>query len=181
MSAQAAKRYAKALFELADEKDIVEQIYTDLHDFSSILEQQERVHALFHSIDTQISAKQQIFDDLLKEKSSPYFLNFIKVIFQKRRENLFPQIIKEYDMLYDKMLNRVNAKIISAVALQESTTEKITTALSQTLNSTVILETAVDPHILGGFQLLVQDEILDASLKRKLEDMKALLHKGFLN
>jgi len=178
MSAQAAKRYAKALFEIANEKKLVEHIHATLHEFASILEQQKLVRSLFYSIDVKVREKQQMIDDLLKEKTTPYFINLIKVLFQERRENLFELIIKEYDALYDAKLNRVRAKIVSAVPLDEATKEKTTEKLSKSLKTDVVLETVVDPNILGGFQLQVGDELLDASLRRKFEDMKASLYKG---
>ena len=180
MSVQAAKRYAKALFELAEEKELLEQVASDLHGFASVLEQLQSVRTLFYSIHIKVREKQQLFDSLLKDKSTPYMLNFVKVLFQKRREHLFDQIIKKFDGLYDKKLGRVHAKIISAVPLEETTKETMKAVLAKTLNATILMETLIDPTILGGFILQIEDELLDASLRRKFEMMKASLQRGIL-
>ena len=181
MSAQAAKRYAKALFELADEKESIDGIHSELHEFSTLLEKEENIRNLFYSMEIQKSTKQQTFDELMKDKSSPYMLNFLKVVFEKAREQIFSQIIKEFDLMYDHKQNRVRATLVSAVALDDSIVSKVETLLSTSLKKTVFLKTDVDPYLLGGFQLFLDNEILDASLRRKLDDMKAVLQKSTLN
>ncbi len=178
MSIQAAKRYAKALFELADDHDTVEKLQTELHGFKELLDDEESLRLIFYSLDIQAHEKQRLFDELLKNKTSSTFINFLKVVFQKHREALFVQMIKEYDALVDKKLNRVHAKIISAIPLDETMRTDVVAALTHSLKATILLDTTVDKNILGGFQLQVEDEVLDASLRRKLVEMKSLLRRS---
>ncbi len=178
MSSTAAKRYAKALFEIADEKDLVEKISDDLQAFSSMLKQQELLRSLFFSVDVQAPTKQHLLQELLARKTPPFFLNFLKVLVQKLRESLFQQIIKEYHSLYDKKLNRVSATVVTAIPLKETTKSHIISILSDAFKATVLLESRIDADILGGFVLYMEGNILDASLRRKLEELKMQLHRS---
>lgn len=175
MSSRAAHRYAKALFELAEEKNLEEQIHTELQDFASLLQKQEMLRTLFYSKDIKFQKKQKTVHALLTGKTSIQFLHFLQVLIQKRREDIFDHVLKTYGVLLDKKLNRVRAKIVSATPLEKSMQDQIAALLGKSLKATVLLDVHVDPNVLGGFVLHVQDSILDLSLRRQLDNLAAQL------
>ena len=175
MSIQAAHRYAKALFEIADKKDLVEKIHLELQDFASLLQKQEMLHTLFYSKDIKIQEKQKTVHALLTGKTTIQFLHFLQVLIQKRREGVFNLVVKTYGVLLDKKLNRVRAKIVSAAPLEKSMQDQIATLLGKSLKATVLLDVHVNPDVLGGFVLHVEDSILDLSLRRQLDNLTAQL------
>ena len=119
-----------------------------------------------------------MLQELLAGKTPDFFLNFLKVLVQKRRESLFLQIINEYQSLYDMKLNRVRATVVSAIPLDEKTKSHIISILSDAFKATVLLKAEIDPDILGGFVLYMEGNILDASLRRKLEELKMQLRRS---
>lgn len=176
MSSQAAHRYAKALFELAEEKNRLQQVYLELQDFASLLQKQQMLNTLFYSKDIKIQEKQKTVHALLTGKTSSEFLHFLQVLIQKRREDIFDLVLKTYGGFLDKKLNRVRAKIVSATPLEKSIQDQIEALLGKSLKATILLDVHVDPNVLGGFVLHVQDSILDLSLRRQLDNLAAQLH-----
>lgn len=175
MSSKAAHRYAKALFELAEEKNLVKQIHDELQTFASQLQKQKNLHTLFYSRDIKIHEKQETVQALLTDKTTIQFLHFLLVLIQKRREDIFTLVVKTYGALLDKKMNRVHAKIVSATPLEKSSIDHIAVLLGKSLNSTVLLDIHVDPDILEGLVLHIEDSILDLSLRRQLGNLAALL------
>jgi len=172
-----AKRYARALFELAIEKNQLEQMLAEMHQFADLLEQNKRLNAYFYSPEIEKDRKIEILQNLLQNKVSDLFLNFLFLIMRKGRENYYPEMTFEFDRLYDIHNNRLRVKIISAVPLSEAELAKAKELLSQSLKAELILENKVDADILGGLIVQINGKVIDGSLKHQLDVLRRELKK----
>jgi F-type H+-transporting ATPase subunit delta len=168
-------RYAKALFNLAVEKNLLEQVHTDLHDFAELLQQFGLLRAIFYSPEAERSAQEQLLNELLTDKTPEIFLNFLKLLVQKNRQSIFKTIVQEFDRLYNHSKNQVVATVWTAVPMDEDIRSNVVHSLKKSLHADILLNAQVDEKLLGGMVVEAGGNLIDFSLKRKLEELKKQL------
>ena len=172
-----AKRYAKALFQSADESDQIEQIKQELNAFDGILKEQSRLRAYLFTPEIDRQKKMNVVAQLFKDKTSQYFLNFVLLLIKKGRQSEYHEVALEFDRLYEKKINRISATVTSAVKLDEDILKEIEKKLAAVWQSKVLLTNKVDSAILGGFIVEVEGRAIDGSLRKQLELMREQLSK----
>lgn len=178
MSAQIAKRYAKALFELAVEEDEFVQVHLSLHDFVTFMKRQDKFRALFFSQEIETKAKIGMLNELLKKDTNRLFFNFLNVLVVKKRTPELFQILDEFERLYDKKQNRLVVNVETAVELDEETLLELETWTANKLKANVHVEVKLNPGIIAGLIVEMDGTIIDASLRRKFKELKKSLNTG---
>ncbi|MDK2821278.1 MAG: F-type H+-transporting ATPase subunit delta [Clostridia bacterium] len=178
MSNQAiARRYARALFEIAREKKLLDEFVANLEQIGkAIAEEDELRRVLYHQL-IPIREKQKIveaifpdFNDLLK--------NFLNMTIAKGREKAIPEIVTEFRQLVDKENNILPVDVFSAVPLTDEVKAALKERLQAVTKQNIRLNNLVNPEILGGIIIRLGDRVLDASLKKKLELLALRLKKA---
>lgn len=125
-----------------------------------------------------INTKYDIINSIFGGKISQEMINFLKILIEKRHLQLLPQINKAFtDIIYD-VKNIQSATIISAIELTDSKKQEIINVLAKKLNKTIIPEWSINDEIIAGLKIKLDDNILDLSLKNKIEKLsKDLLLK----
>ncbi len=175
MSSQVAKRYAKALYELAVEADEYVQVHLSLHDFVELMEKNDDIRTVFFSQRVETKTKLLIIDEVLKKNTNPIFFNFLKVLVIKKRTPALAQILKEYERLYDIKQNRLVVNVETAVDLADETVDELEKMTADMLKKNVHVEVKKNPDILGGLIVEMDGTIIDASLRRKLKELRKSL------
>ena len=170
-----AKRYAKALFELVDTDDQLEQTYQELVALRTVFEQNAGLQRALGG--TNLSQDQKVaMVNELKQGASQLVANLIQMVFDYGRMDEMVAIIDEFETQYDQAHKRVHADVVSAVQLDEERRNKLAETLAHRLGANkVVLNETVDPQIIGGLIVKVGSQTLDGSLKTKLEKMRRLL------
>lgn len=170
-------RYANALVELSDENDSLEKD----------LEQAVLVRDLLSTDDVQAflghpnipdSAKYELFQHVFSEQLTAHFTGFLYLMVRKNRESLIVPALTEFIKRTNRLLGRIEAKIVSARMLTKEQAESIRTVLSKQLNMQVEVTTTVDPDIIGGFYVLVDGRIFDGTIRSELHNMRERLKRG---
>ena len=170
-----ANRYAKALFELVDEDNTLDQTYQELTALRQVFEDNAALASVLSGVQLSLSEKKSLIDDLKKGFSQPVS-NLIQMTFDYGRINDLVAIIDEFETQYDHLQKRVHADVVSAVQLDENRRQKLANALAARLGANeVVLNQTVDPTIIGGLIVKVGSQTLDGSIKTKLERMRQLL------
>jgi F-type H+-transporting ATPase subunit delta len=164
-----ARRYAKALFELALEKKNLEQVSEEVRSFGESLERESRLRAYLLSPEVDKRQKLNVVDRLFKDKVSGLFFHFLLLLVNKGRQRYIAEIVFEFARFYDLQKNRVRAVITTAILLQQIELEQIRKTLSQQLQAEIILENRVEPDILGGTIIRVGGKVIDGSLAHQVE------------
>jgi F-type H+-transporting ATPase subunit delta len=98
--------------------------------------------------------------------------SFLNLLIEKKRADILPDIAEAMQGMVDKDQNISHGSIISAVELDNTLLEKIQATLEKLTGNKVILETQVDPSIIGGILAKVGDLVLDGSIKTQLNGLK---------
>jgi len=168
-----ARRYAKALFEIAQERKLLEKIRGELHNFAANLEENPAFADFFRSPEHSRAAKRAAVEKVFQDRYSNIFFNFLIVVIQKGRHDAIAEIVKAFDELYDRFARRTRALAVTAVPLDAKIADDLKARLSKSLNKHVELENQIDPAILGGIVLNIDGKVLDGSVKQQLARLRA--------
>ncbi len=170
------KNYAKALAEIA--KDNVmsyEDIKHNLDTVILILQSSSELQMTLENTAISNSAKIDIINEVFKNQINDKIINFLKILVNKSKFNELPLIIDEFNKILDNVNNIKRVEVVSAVQLTEDQKNKITEKLKNKLNKNIIAEWIEQPEIIGGLIIKIEDDVIDASLKKKLENLEITL------
>ena len=165
-----AKRYAKALFELAQEKNLVDKVHQDFENFLELVEENVDLRSFLNL--PLARGRKPILSDLLKEHFCELFFNFLLLVLKNKRFHLVEQIFEDFEKRIDSLKNRISAVAITAFPLPEDRLLEITREIASSLEAEVRLENEVDPAIIGGIILRLDDKIFNASISEQFKKLK---------
>jgi F-type H+-transporting ATPase subunit delta len=174
-NATIARSYATALFELAERKKEVESISRAFASINALFASNRRIGEFLSSPKIEVGAKKQALRVTFEGRVPPIFLNFLLVVLDKRRQRLLRDIAREYDLLMDENLGRVNVAVTLAHQPDAGEMQAITLKLSAMTGKSVVPHVHVDPSIIGGIIVRYGDRLLDGSLRRQLISLRGRL------
>ena len=122
----------------------------------------------------------QILDDSFRGKVHPYVLNFLKILTEKGYMRHFGDCCKAYTAHFDQDNGIVRVTAVTAVALTDSQSARLTEKLSRSTGKQVILHNRVEPGVLGGVRLDYDGQRLDDTVSHHLDAVRELLSKTVL-
>ncbi len=166
--------YAKALFMLAEEESACEKVLLDLRDAVAAVKENESYLELLDTPALPKEEKLQLVDEAFSSLSE-YVLNLIKILCEKRSSRLLPDVLREYEALYDEKFGILRVEAVSARPMSEAQLSRLREKLEKEKGKTVIITNSTDPEILGGLKLRFSGIQLDGSLKTRLDKIEASL------
>jgi len=174
-----AHRYAKALFELAQEAGTTPAVADQLQAFQDALAAHEELRTALLSPVLTRSAKAEVLEAVLGAAPfDPLTANFLRVLLEARKLPYLPDVMRTFAAMRDDAEGRVRGEAVTPIPLQDAEIQGLRAALSKTLQKEVELEARVDPALLGGVVARVGNLVFDGSLRTQLERMKETLTKG---
>jgi F-type H+-transporting ATPase subunit delta len=166
-----AQVWARALFEVAKEHDLLDKVREDLGEFVDALNESRDLMVFFFS--PYFSTKEKK-DGLERAVSGaePVFMNFLEALIERHRMPALFRIRARYEVLWKDERDLLPVEVTSAVELDKSTISSIGERIGEQTKRTVELSSKVDPDILGGIVLRVGNVILDASIRNRLEQLR---------
>jgi F-type H+-transporting ATPase subunit delta len=168
-----ARVYAEALFQAALERDQVNEV---LEELTSLIEQ---VFPKAPDWETFLASgaigrerKAAVIRSVFEHRASDLFLNFLLVLNDHERLDVLRSIVLAYRELRDERAGRVGVVISSAVPLPEDQRERLLRELRESLQKEPVLETRLEPDLLGGMVVRVGDWVYDQSIRSRLEDIR---------
>ena len=172
MSLIVARRYARALYEDADNKDAVKHVDEDIEMIQESMAESPELRRFFEDPMIPVNKKERVIENLFTKRVHDITLSFLTLITKKRRENLFPQMASAYSSLRNEQLGIVEATVRVALPLDKGDAKKIKSGIESMTGREVRLQTEVDPSILGGIIIRVGDMVYDGSVQHKLDTLK---------
>lgn len=170
-----SKRYAKALFELADEGNQLDSVYSELTALRQVYVDNPDLPALLRGVDLTVDDKKQLLASL-KRDASQLVKNFLQMLFDYGRLDLLVEMVNEFESRYDERQKLMHAKVTTAVALNDSQRSSLSDNLAKRFHANKVdLDEKVDPQILGGVIVSVNHQTLDGSISTKIEKIRRLL------
>jgi len=174
-SKRVSSRYAKALLGLASDRSELDLVESELHTISSLIEASREFEMLLASPIVKPHKKKAVLEAIFKDGLSELTLGFINILVTKGREALLPTIVEEALAQIRIIKNIQVVEICSATQLDDSSREKILAEVAKLHDGEVDLKETVDPTLLGGYILTLDDKQIDASLKRQLSTLRRKL------
>ena len=171
-----AKRYAKALFDLAQEQKNVETILAEFDSFLTLIDSDPE---LFHLLNyPNVIQREKVIADLFKDRFSPLFFNFLLQVLKNKRSHFLRQIYLDLRERNDRVQNRIRAIATTAVPLSEETKRELVQNISGYLKADVVIENKVDDSIIGGIIIDIDGQELNASLAEHFKKLKLNITKN---
>lgn len=168
-----ARRYARAVFELAQQGDALEAWAERIAGVREVLTDEQAREVLFNPAIP--SARRVELAGELAGSFGPEAANLAKLVVSTGRPDLIDGIAEEYSLLVDESEGRVRATATTAVELEKNDVDRLSKDLSQRLGKDVRLDVRVDPAIIGGMVLQVGDHVIDASVATRLQQLRRRL------
>lgn len=172
MAKLVSKTYAKALFELAVEGQVVDQILAEYEFVKDSFDNFPEFLEIIKSPKISVEEKKSILADTFGGKISETLLNFFKILVDKKRSVVIRDVYDDYNILVDEHKGLVVARVESVVPLDASEIEVLETKLNKVTGKTVTVDNVINPDIMGGLVVKVGDKVVDGSVRRKLDNLK---------
>ena len=172
--------YGESLYTLAWEENLSEQIGGELAALRDGFRQAPELIRLLSSPSLTKAERCQILDDSFRGKVHPYVLNFLKILTEKGYMRHFGDCCKAYTAHFDQDNGIVRVTAVTAVALTDSQSARLTEKLSRSTGKQVILHNRVEPGVLGGVRLDYDGQRLDDTVSHHLDAVRELLSKTVL-
>ena len=176
MISNISKRYARAFFDIAGEEQKLEQYYNELHQFSSVIAQNKDLGGFLANPIFEQEIKKKVLEKIIGKLSlSPMTINFLKLLIDKKRIDILPDIETCYRQLMDETLQKVRVTVKTAFPLSGEMQSHITSSLKKMTGRSVEVTVEDDKNLLGGIVIGVGDTLYDGSIKNQLNNMRNLL------
>jgi len=175
-STKSAARYAKAILDLALEKGWVEAVEHDLIRFVRTVKESNDFRVFLNSPVVRADQKIAIYEEVFSG-FQPVTMQFLSLVTKNGREQLLPAIAHQFERQLRKNRGLVSGSIISASPLSEQTKQDILARIAPAFEGTLSLTESVDPSLIGGFVIRIEDKQIDASVSSKLKALRQELVK----
>jgi F-type H+-transporting ATPase subunit delta len=170
-------RYARALFQSALKKNILEKVNQDMIFISEVCKLPETKEFLNSPVIVP-SKKEKIFHNILGNNIEKLTLSFIDLVVRNGRESFIPAIARVFIHETLKYRGITESVLTTAVRVDDSVKKQITDLISKEFDTKVQLEEVIDKEIIGGFILKIDDKYIDASIRNKLRKIRKELSGG---
>ncbi|MFA6074958.1 MAG: ATP synthase F1 subunit delta [Negativicutes bacterium] len=173
---QVSPKYARALCAAAKDKGLLDTVEKELKVLAGILVDNAEFAGVFFNPGVSVKAKIKVFEAVFSKDCSDIFVSFLKVVAEKRREDCIDDIIRLYKTYANEERNLLIGQLVTADKLADVNVAVIADRIKQLTGKTAIIEQVVDASVIGGFALQINDICYDGTIKRRLENIKALLN-----
>lgn len=171
MSAQAAKRYAEALFELASEKNVLEPVSEGLMKVKEALGANADVAKIFFGARVPSAEKHKIAEENLLDGVHEYVANLVRLLVDRRREGGLMSLILHFFELREEAEGILHADIEVAREMSAEDLAALTEKLSATTGKKVVPNVSVNADLIGGVRIRIGSKLIDGSLKKSLDTL----------
>ncbi len=169
MSGAVAKRYARALFEVAKERGLIDKLEAELKLIVEAVNQNADLTRILMHPHIAADAKKNLLKEVFQEHVADETMNFLGVLIDNGRESQLSEIASYYVGLANEERGIADAIVTTAKPLNQEEAQQLASRFGQLLNKTLRIQTVVDPSIMGGVVVKIGDRLYDGSIKRKLE------------
>lgn len=165
-------RYAKALFDVAKEKNVLKEIKGDIQGILGVFKSSPELNYLLTSPVYTPAQKRKVLQDTFAKLVDEVTLSFLNMLVDNKREAFLKNIALYFNDLVKKDLGIMQVSIKSAAELSAEAQQVLVKAVKKTYNKEVEIETSIDQNLIGGFVLRIDDKELDASVATSLQKIK---------
>ena len=167
--------YADALFAVARAEGNLREVEDELFRFARVLEGSDELRSTLTDPHIPSAKRIQIVEDLLGGKAQPSTIGLVSMVVGNGRARELPTIVDSLVSLRAASRESAVARVRSAIALSDEQTGRLAESLSRATGKTVEVKVVVDPTVQGGIVAEIGDTVIDGSVRRRLEQLRAAL------
>jgi len=175
---RAGYRYATAVIGVAGESKSIDTVHADFQAIDTLIRGSAEFRAFLKSPVINAEKKKKVFTEIFARKVSELTMKFIILLASHGREDVLPEIIRQYSRLRDDRLGILDVKLEAVVPLTKTQEQEITGRLEKTSKKKVRLTTVLNPSLKGGFTVQAEDRVWDASVRHELAALRERLVQG---
>ncbi len=172
-----ARRYAGAIFDIGMKQNTLDRTLEDVQEIAKLFSIRKLAY-LLREPNIPAERKEKAIRQGLASKVLPTSLNLALLVVQRELVDLMPNIARELNQLVLDHKNEAKAEVTTATQLDETTQSQVQRALERMTGKKIMLETRVQPNILGGVVARVGDQVIDGSVERRLKLLQQQLLTG---
>jgi F-type H+-transporting ATPase subunit delta len=165
-------RYAKAIMELSIQQGNIEQVLEDIRMIHHLCDTSHDLLLFFRSPLIHLDKKEKVIKALFEGKVSTMVLESFLLLARKNRTQMIPSVAREFIRMYLKDHNIKKAFVYTATALSEASRAQILTQLNALFGVKLEIEEIIQPELIGGYVLQVEDKRFDGSFASTLRKLK---------
>ncbi|MEW9702343.1 F0F1 ATP synthase subunit delta [Paenibacillus sp. SI8] len=170
-----AKRYARALFEVAQAKSLIAQVEEELKSVASAIRDNADLQKFLNHPNIGTSVKTDLLKQIFEGKVSEPVWNTLLVLIDKGRQSILSALVADYVKIANEALGQASATVYSAIVLTDDQQAEIAAHFSKVTGKTIRVNNVVEPKLLGGIQVRIGDRLYDGSLAGKLDRLSKAL------
>jgi len=172
-----ARRYAGAIFDIGVKQNTLDRTLEDVQEIAKLFSIRKLAY-LLREPNIPAERKETAIRQGLASKVLPTSLNLALLVVQRELVDVMPNIARELNQLVLDHKNEAKAEVTTATQLDETTQSQVQRALERMTGKKIVLETRVQPDILGGVVARVGDQVIDGSVERRLKLLQQQLLTG---
>ena len=166
----AARPYANAVYDLAQETGSLESWSDALSNLAAVVADEE-MQKLLSSPDTGAQEKSDLIIQIMGDKLTEQQQNLVKLMAENGRLMSMSYVLDQFEVARAKAENKIDAEVISAFELTAEQTDELANTLKNKLGCEITLTTSIDESLIGGVVIKAGDTIIDASMKSQLDSL----------
>ena len=175
-----ANVYGGALYDLAKDENLIEQLHKELTALDQAFAQEPGFIGLLSSANLPKAERVQVIEDSFRSNFHPYVLNFLKILTEKGYIRHFSGCCQVYRDRYNEDNGILPVTAVTAIPLSDVLRKKLADKLSTITGKRIELTCKVDPDCLGGVRLDYDGKRLDDTVSHRLESVRGLLKNTVL-
>jgi F-type H+-transporting ATPase subunit delta len=172
-----AEVYSRALFDVAQEHDILDDVHDQLGQFADELDKNRDMQVFFFSPYFSSQEKKEGIGKMI-EGADEHFVRFLELLAERHRMPAIFRIRRDFDDLYAEERKLLPVTVTSAVELDEGTVKEIGKKIEENTGRKVELTAKVDPYVIGGLVMRVGNIVMDGSIRARLERLRKQVAKA---
>lgn len=169
------RRYAVALYKIASVKNKIEEYIADLKQIYELINTNKELYQVIYNPKISTSKKKEVFTGIFKDKIDSELLSFLLLLIEKDRIEQFKGIILQMEKVHLEKNNEIIAEVKTVISLNDNERASLIDKLKAKYNKSIILKETIDKSILGGVYVRVGDDVIDGTIKNKLDEIKKLM------
>jgi len=170
-----ARRYALAVFQLADEQRAIDAVGKDLHAASDAIYEDETTKGFFVSPVIDRKEKERVLSASLTGNMNEIAMHTLLLLVRKRRESLLREIVRQYDALQMQARGEEPLTVTSAKELSPSELRTLVERLEKLYGKRFSVTQTVQPNLIGGVRIMMGDRRIDGTIEGRLEELSRTL------
>jgi F-type H+-transporting ATPase subunit delta len=166
-----AEVYARSLFEVAKEHDVLDEVHEQVDEFADELSQNRDLQVFFFSPYFSSEEKKEAISKIV-EDADEHFIRFLELLAERHRMPVLFRIRREFDGLWAEENKLLPVTITSAVELDGDTVKQIQQEIEKQTGRRTELTTQVDPDVLGGLRMQVGNLVMDGTVRSRLDRLR---------